>query len=409
MNCDQPFKHLSAPLRGAEVGTFTHRSIVQRLPEIGQRTLAENDFSPGVVRKIQRLLSEVPEGPIRHLEDETLDAGPWSDYIEPYEGADWLDPPWFFAEHYFYRRLLEATGYFTSGLSLGVDPFKQQKRQGLETSKEAIVDLCKQVLNLLTRERWSSEGSRRLLSFSLWGNRADLSMWPAGLEEGANQLIGQGSSDHTLVDDSQVVSAVLSRMEGLENRIDLLIDNAGFELVADLILATYLLKVNIARSVTLHTKIHPTYVSDATNADIWEVVNFLYKTGSPEISEISNMIISYLNGGRLVLKPHPFWTSPLPGWEMPLDLRDSLRGSTLIISKGDAHYRRLLGDRHWPYRTPIDQVLCYLPASLLALRTLKSEVAAGIPIGRINQAEQQDPDWLVSGQWGIIQFHKKDA
>ena len=121
------------------------------------------------------------------------------------------------------------------------------------------------------------------------------------------------------------------------------------------------------------------------------------------------MIISYLNNGRLTSKTHPFWTSPLPGWEMPQELRDSFKSSTLIISKGDAHYRRLLGDRHWPYQTPLDQILGYLPSPLLALRTLKSEVAAGIKTDKIDEAKQRDPDWLVSGQWGIIQFLKKQS
>ena len=209
------------------------------------------------------------------------------------------------------------------------------------------------------------------------------------------------------MDDTRLITAFLSRQEGVESRIDLLIDNAGLELVVDLILATYLLKMNIALTVTLHTKIHPTFVSDATNADIWSVANFLSNANRLETSKIGNTIISFLNSGRLAMKPHPFWTSPLPGWEMPQDLQDSLEGSTLVVSKGDAHYRRLLGDLHWPYQTAIEQVLCYLPSSLLALRTLKSEVAAGIPIDRINQAELQDPNWLVSGQWGIIQFIKK--
>lgn len=33
----------------------------------------------------------------------------------------------------------------------------------------------------------------------------------------------------------------------------------------------------------------------------------------------------------------------------------------LLISKGDANYRRLLGDLHWPYDTAPKAVLEYLP------------------------------------------------
>jgi hypothetical protein len=142
-------------------------------------------------------------------------------------------------------------------------------------------------------------------------------------------------------------------------------------------------------------------------ADIWTTVYFISKVDDLESRKIGNMMIGYLNSGRLLLETHPFWTSPLPAWEMPADLRDDLKAATLIISKGDAHYRRLLGDRHWPHQTPVSQILCYLPSSLLALRTLKSEVAAGIEKDEVNRASQRDPDWLVSGQWGIIQFLKK--
>ncbi len=138
MGCEQPREPLPAPLRGNEFGTFTHRSIVQRLPEIGRRMLAANAFTPKVTGKIERLLSEIPGGPIRRLEDDAPDAVRWSDYVEPYVGNDWLDPPWFFIEHYFYRRLMEATGYFTSGSGLGVDPFRHQKLRGLQGSEQTI-------------------------------------------------------------------------------------------------------------------------------------------------------------------------------------------------------------------------------------------------------------------------------
>ncbi len=407
MSCEQPREPLPAPLRGNEFGTFTHRSIVQRLPEIGRRTLAANAFTPKVTGKIEGLLSEIPGGPIRHLEDDAPDAVRWSDYVEPYLGNDWLDPPWFFIEHYFYRRLMEATGYFTSGSGFGVDPFRHQKRWGLAGSEQAIYDLCAQALNLLTRKGWDSEGLSWIVSSALWGNKADLSMWPAGPDGDESVLNVKGPPDHALVDDTPILNAFLYGLVATDNRIDFLIDNAGFELVVDLILATFLLKKSIARTVKLHTKIHPTFVSDAMIADIWTTVYFISKVDDLESRKIGNMMIGYLNSGRLLLETHPFWTSPLPAWEMPADLRDDLKAATLIISKGDAHYRRLLGDRHWPHQTPVSQILCYLPSSLLALRTLKSEVAAGIEKDEVNRASQRDPDWLVSGQWGIIQFLKK--
>ena len=89
---------------------------------------------------------------------------------------------------------------------------------------------------------------------------------------------------------------------------------------------------------------------------------------------------------------------------MPADLHTDLGGSNLLFSKGDANYRRWLGDRHWPYNIPLSEVLNFLPAPWLALRILKANMAAGMSPGIPEAAAQKDPHWLYSGQWGIIQF-----
>ena len=93
---------------------------------------------------------------------------------------------------------------------------------------------------------------------------------------------------------------------------------------------------------------------------------------------------------------------------MPDSLRHDLARSSLIISKGDANYRRLLGDLHWPYTTPFADIVCYSPASLLALRALKSEVAAGLKHDQVDQLDELDSEWLTTGRWGVIQFFNKE-
>ncbi|MCZ7669259.1 MAG: damage-control phosphatase ARMT1 family protein [Chloroflexi bacterium] len=59
------------------------------------------------------------------------------------------------------------------------------------------------------------------------------------------------------------------------NRIDLIADNAGFELAADLCLVDYLLKSETAVTVHLHLKAHPTFVSDALIKDVEATITFL--------------------------------------------------------------------------------------------------------------------------------------
>jgi hypothetical protein len=75
----------------------------------------------------------------------------------------------------------------------------------------------------------------------------------------------------------------------------------------------------------------------------------------------------------------------------------------LVIIKGDANYRRLLGDAHWPYTTPFAYATRYFPSPLVALRTLKAEIIVGLRPGEAEQLQAEDPAWLVNGKRGIIQ------
>lgn len=89
---------------------------------------------------------------------------------------------------------------------------------------------------------------------------------------------------------------------------------------------------------------------------------------------------------------------------MPRDLQASLAKSDLLISKGDIHYRRLLGDRRWLFTKPLREVVGYLPLPLAALRVFKGDIVAGLPEGRAEELKVVDPDWMVNGNWGLVQF-----
>ncbi|MDX1612702.1 MAG: damage-control phosphatase ARMT1 family protein [Candidatus Promineifilaceae bacterium] len=401
----QPRRPLPEPLRGCDAGTFTQESIVHRLPEIGQRMLQENDFPENVVNRIRQMLAEIPASGLRPIEDDddAPDQAAWSDYVAPYVGQDWLQPPWFFIENYFYRRILAYTGYFHSGPGLGMDPFAYQKRQGLADKKESVAELA----DLVQKPGDVAAGLTALLRIALWGNQGDLSMWPAGPDE---DQIGHGDeaqrAAHTLVDDADAVATALLRTAAERPPLAFLVDNAGFELVTDLALAAFVLQRQLAATVTLHTKPHPTFVSDATNEDVWTTVKRLVASEQEAVAGLGRQLALYLNIGRLRLRPHFFWTSPLPDWRMPTDLRQRLGRMRLIVSKGDAHYRRLLGDRHWSYTAPFAEIVNYMPADLVALRTLKSEVAAGLSAADVARAAAQADDWLVNGRWGLIQFYQ---
>jgi uncharacterized protein with ATP-grasp and redox domains len=393
------------PLRGRETGTFTHDSVVIRLPEIGRQMLRDNDFSPAVAAEVEALLEQIPAGRIRPLAEKgVLDAAEWAGYVAPYIGQDWLQVPWFFVETYFYRRILEATGYFAPGLGQGNDPFLFQKEQGLEVARPAIRILAEQTKPLLAGAIPDHEALITLLAADLWGNQVDLSLWPVGSDEKPDHTNSAQRQAHTLVDDSQAISEYLLGRPSPARRIDIILDNAGFELVTDLFLAAYVLERGISEAVYLQAKPHPYFVSDAMIKDVRQTVNFLAVDDHPDVVTVAQLLWRMLEEGRLRLVEDYFWTSALEMWLMPGPLRAELSESEMIISKGDANYRRLLGDRHWPPTTNFADVVSYSPAPLAALRTQKSEVAAGLEPGQAETVAGQDSEWLINGRWGVIQF-----
>lgn len=387
----RPWRSPPRPLRGAERGSWAHTSIVDRLPEIGRRTLLENDFSDEVHERIEALIDEIPDGPIRPIEDPAApDEQDWRGYVEPHRGSDWLDPPWFFVETYFYRRIVAATGFFTTETARNADPFRAQKARGLARA-EGIVAAA------LRRDELSDT-----LLAALWGNQADLSLWPEG-EDGQRTEPDSPAADRILRDDRQQLLQHLQADSEL-NRIDIVLDNAGAELAADLCLADGLLRRYPEIDLHLHAKAHPTFVSDATVYDVEHTLHTLRRSAVRTVSALAARLQRALTAGSLRLRAPLFWTSPLPGWDLPQDLRAELSSSSALISKGDANYRRLLGDRRWEPTTPLRAILSYLPAPAAALRTLKSDVAAGLTSAAVQRAKDADPDWMIDGRWALIQF-----
>ena len=93
-------------------------------------------------------------------------------------------------------------------------------------------------------------------------------------------------------------------------------------------------------------------------------------------------------------------------WEMPEPLRSDLKNRCdLAFVKGDANYRRLLGDRYWDYTSPFKDVVgCYFPCPVCSLRTLKAEVGCGMEKEQVERAKGLDDEWMVNGRFGVVQF-----
>ena len=390
-----------SPIYSNIPGTWAHSTVTQRLPDIAGRVIEENRFSDQINLNLSQLQEDINLGSIRSLLDQGApDQAAWEGYLTPYRGQSWLDVPWLFAEHYFYRRIMEAVDYF----QLGQDPFGFQKGQGLEKSLGEI-----QALGNFLQERLADpENVKGTVTegiyFALWGNQADLSLWPAGSESNPTHDSQKTLQEHLLANDMPKVIDRLCGSSQALRRVDLLLDNAGFELISDLALADILLGLRQVEQMYMLAKAHPTFVSDVIPEDVGEAVDFLMDQDHPPTRSFGTRLREYLQSGRLVVQKHFFWNSPLMMWELPDDIRDDWKNSSLVISKGDANYRRLLGDRHWEYTVPFSEAVDYLPVPLVALRTLKAELAAGLDPDQISRAKHSDPTWMVDGRWGVIHY-----
>ena len=397
-------QELPPPLCGNEPGSFAEDTLSRRLPGIA-RSLLDESLHPLAQTRLGALVDDMPHGRLRPIQDPGApDIANWQTDLQPYLGQTWLEAPWFVAELYFFRRILEATGYFQPGPGQGVDPYRSQKAKGLSgvtgQLEQALVGL--EPTGTPGKEPLQ-ETLLRLIHTVVWGNRADLSVWPAGSAKPPPVADSQQLAQ-LLVDDAPAVVEFILNQTGRLTNVDFILDNVGLELAYDLLLADFLLGRGLAKQVRLHAKSFPTYVSDATIPDVRALVAYLAQAAEPGVRDLGSRLHACLDHNRLHLQTSLFWTSPLPAWEMPPEMRRELARPGLLISKGDANYRRWLGDRHWPFTTPIQPILAYRSAPLLLLRVMKSELVAGLQPGQPETLYQSDPTWLFDGRSGLIQF-----
>lgn len=364
-------------------------------------------------------------GILRGLGDSGPDHLLWEEILNsiPSESRNWVDSPWVISEFYFYRRIVEAFRYFETGY----DMFAPQKLRGLLDAKMTIDDIALRLPYLL-----ESEDISRTLEIavhtSLWGNKMDLSLWPGSSKQSSsnkecdnsqNQAgeISYGSSlestkSFILDDDTpEILKCLLTashlttgRADATSREVGIVVDNAGYELFTDLLLGHVILKLKLADTVTFHTKGHPTFVSDATNEDVIETIRFLLQSETESTKTLGEFWKSHIEDGSFKLKEDLFWCQPQPFWDMPTHIQEKISNNIAVFVKGDANFRRLLGEREWPLDFDPKIILSYWPVPVCALRTFKAEIGCGISSEAQDRAKAADPNWMVSGRWGVIQF-----
>jgi Damage-control phosphatase ARMT1-like domain len=364
----------------------------------------------------------------------------WQAILQPHldTGATWLSAPWMVTEFYLYRRLMDCLDYWNpDSVAYHYDPFDVPKRKGLTTS----VSSAEAALSKLQRAtaQWTSANKESFAGgtsdeppppptefstgvilatqLSLWGNQMDLSLWPADTDLARTDVFAdvlQAATTQLLHDDSDRLVRQCWKLwqqdEG--SHVDIIVDNAGFELVTDLALAQFLIDSKIAGTVTFQLKSHPTFVSDAMEKDLIDTVNYyadeLDAAVYPASVQAGQTWRSLLQSGQWRCVEQDFWVQGRAMWDMPWSVRsDLVERCHLAFVKGDANYRRLLGDRDWDLTAPFDQVVgCYFPVPVCALRTLKAEIGCGMEASQVQRAASLDANWMTNGRFGVVHFGK---
>lgn len=387
---------LPPPLYTSEPGSFARRTFAERLPRMVDDIIAWNDYPPRIVRALRALKQEIVRGKIHALTEDADDCAFWNAHAAEHIGKAWLAAPWYWAETYFYRRVLQAVEYFQPGELYRRDPYAAPKRSELKPANAPRA----LSIALASLPDDAASAFNVLMHASLWGNRTDLSL----LEVRRDTLPLEQERANILVDDTARVWQHLHAARARGGAVDFICDNAGTELFLDLALADFLLRAEIAARITFHVKPQPFFVSDTMPQDVLEALDTLGQSNIAALGLLARRLATAMSQDRFIVSAHPFWVTGFFFRALPDDLRAGLARAALVISKGDANYRRLVGDCHWQPTTPFAAIVDFFPAPIVALRTLKAELIVGLNAGEAERLDQQDPAWRTNGKRGVVQF-----
>jgi uncharacterized protein with ATP-grasp and redox domains len=373
-----------APIMTNDSNAFGLYSMKVRVPKIIEEVITLNPDYPAPMRDALYALARDIESdaPIPMILLPAPDYAEWAAEYAPHAGETWLNTVWFFAEIFMYRHIIQAVRWWETGR----DPFTAKKVE--EQNNSAVWEFLHKAIDDQKHDDLS-----KLLQYALWGNRIDLS-YNVGSKHGSNW-----TNEDLVADDTAAVVDYLKTQRGT---IHIVADNAGTELVADLVLIDTLISQH-ADQVMYHVKLHPVFVSDTTVPDVHTYFRLLDEHGG-EAQQLSKRLQQAFVDGRLRIQPDQYWNGTRWLWELPERLSALFKSAALVIFKGDANYRRIVGDAIWPSTTPFADVVDYFPAPILALRTLKSDALCGLPAGLAEQLDAADKDWRINGRRGVIQF-----
>ncbi|KAK6182679.1 hypothetical protein SNE40_010306 [Patella caerulea] len=409
------------PVILTKVVDFVHRKKNNLGPEFGEDGAEDLKNIAGHISKLRYEIQT--DKPVVPLEDDRSDTIIWNQILEKLTNENGNEPPkwfssaWLYLECYMYRRIQESVELCK--VMQDFDVFEESKNNAFYSSELAIQTLLTNLL--VTVDNIEKESDKKLsenllfqqfLQVSLWGNKCDLSI-SAGMDNAQTSCILdqlQFLKDNILINDSSQIWNYINTKKG-GSRIDIVLDNAGFELVTDLCLAEFLLSAGLAKSIHFHGKAMPWFVSDVTSTDFSWTLKNLSATNNLAMSKFGRLWQDRIEDKSWVLHFDTFWTLPFDFAKMKseaVELYKELAKADLIIFKGDLNYRKLVGDLNWNTTETFETSLRgFHPAPLVTLRALKSDVVVGLKEGQGEETKEKDQSWMVNGNWAVISFCDK--
>ncbi|KAI8928288.1 hypothetical protein BC831DRAFT_497492 [Entophlyctis helioformis] len=327
----------------------------------------------------------------------------------------WFRAPWLLIECYMYRLLRQTVQRTTNWKDF--DLFESEKQASLEGSVASVLQLASAVLAPHSAGGLGAPATRdRDLLRELI--QSDLSLLVHAKHDEMHKMQVSGKEQLAASHGNIIVNhteAVLDKLLAInDGTIVFVLDNAGFELFADLCLADHISQTT-GCTIVFEAKAYPWFVSDTTFADFEYTLSECDRLGKSKSNDALVQAVarwrSWLASGRWQLRADPFWTSPFPYWRLPSQapqLLQRLSEARFIFFKGDLNYRKMVHDAAWPTDTPLADAMGPLAATDVApfvlLRTCKSDTAVGLAPGQGTQLGQIDKDWMVNGKFGMIQF-----
>ncbi len=436
--------------------SLAHPTARNRWPKIVAAAVADVEMSravPGLTpdevedgeaaaADLAQLLSDMQNdrsmGPLPA--DGAADIQAFNDELDQLGPMTWHNSPWLYTECYLYRAVQACFSRRNTALWKAYDVFSRQKQRALLGSGMAAAELVQCLDRAVAAVEEGVAGVaadallEEMLEISLWGNAQDLLLLVHLSVEELQSRQGQRAraSFKTKIvdDDSEAVLSLLAELRttsGRPREIHVVLDNAGFEFVADLVLVAYLLAAGYADAVVLHGKAFPWFVSDATSQDLDFTLRTLQQATafatdlSPEpaaaLRSLGATLAGHFETGRLRWEQHAFWTTQHSYARLPQlapDLWAQLAAADLVVFKGDLNYRKLVFDGLWPRTTPFQQAIGELgkfPAQgisgprILSLRTCKADTVVGLAPGKEEEIDPQGAgEWTRNGQYAVISF-----